>query len=291
MKIIRSNVMGFCSGVQNAIVRVNEAIDLAESRGLPIYTIGPLIHNDQYLSYLERHGVKIVESPEEAEPGIAVIRAHGIPQKMREEFEKRGYHLLDGTCPRVIRSQRIVSKCSDEGETVVLVGDPGHGEVFAVAGAAGGPGRVIIIHEEKDISRIPLEAHMTILSQTTFSKDRFISIAGKLKQTLEQCGGELEIIQSICPSTKNRQQALQTLCETVDAIIVVGGKNSSNTKRLFELAGSCCRWVWHINSPDEVTQEMCGFDVIGITAGASTPDWLVVSIEEHISTLCMNLQD
>ncbi len=285
MKIIRSNVMGFCSGVQNAIVRVNEAIELGKRQDLPIYTIGPLIHNDKYLAYLESLGVKIVESPEDERPGIAVIRAHGIPQKMRALFAEKGYQLLDGTCPRVIRSQRIVSTCSERGETIVLVGDPGHGEVAAVAGAAEGLGKVIIIHDEKDLSVVPYDKHITILSQTTFSKDRFASITDTLQELIDLNGGSLEIIQSICPSTKNRQQALQELCESVDAIIVVGGKNSSNTKRLYELALSCCGNVWHINSPEEVTSQMCHHRMVGITAGASTPDWLIVSIEERLQSL------
>ncbi len=285
MHIVRSRVMGICSGVQSAILKVEEAIRLGKAEGLPVYTIGPLIHNEQYLARLASQGVGIVTNPEDAEPGIAVIRAHGIPGGLRTSFEEAGYRLVDGTCPRVLRSQRIVRERTDAGDVVVLVGDPGHGEVTAVAGAAADPSRVRIIHGLEEVSSLTIDRPVTLLSQTTFSSSRFDGIAAKLQLLSDAAGFPLTVVRSICPSTSNRQQALTELCSRVEAVIVIGGKGSSNTRRLYELAAACTANVWHINSPEEVTADMCVFREIGVTAGASTPDWLIEAVEGQLRNM------
>ncbi len=285
MILVRSSVMGFCSGVQSAVNKVQEAVSLGKEMHLPVYTIGPLIHNANYLAYLERQGVRVISVPEEAPPGIAVIRAHGIPKSLRTAFELAGYTLIEGTCPRVLRSQRIVRSYAEKQWQVVLAGDPDHGEVHAVAGEAGDPSLVAIVHTADDVRTILLDRPVVLLSQTTFSAAMFEKIAGVLEARVRQAGGVIEIIKSICPSTSNRQDALKDLGEKVDAIIVIGGKDSSNTKRLHELALSVGKPAWHINDVSEVKPEMCAVPRLGITAGASTPEWLIEQIEDRLLLL------
>jgi len=285
MILIRSTVMGFCAGVQAAVIKVNEALEQGERMHLPVYTIGPLIHNPSYMSYLEEQGVSVIETPKDAPVGIAVIRAHGIPAINKKQFEKAGFRLIDGTCSRVINSQRIVHEYSMKHWSVVLAGDPGHAEVYAVAGAAEVPKAVCVVHDPRDLDKVDLDKPLVLLSQTTFSREKFSAIADILSDRVHRRNGVITVIESICPSTANRQNALYQLCSRVDAIVVIGGKNSSNTRRLYELAIACGKRSWLINGVEEVTSEMLCIERLGITAGASTPAWLIKEIEDRLQNL------
>ena len=277
MHIIRSRVMGFCSGVQQAVRAVNDAVILGREEGRKVYTIGPLIHNEAFLERLRAEdGVTVIENPDSVEPGIAVIRAHGIPEAERERFLERGFTLIDGTCQRVIASQRTVGKAAAAGRQIVIAGNPEHGEVKALLGAAGEYDDIHVMHESSSIPPgIDCSRSILLLAQTTYSRELYEAITDKLLAACTRDGGELEVIDSICPSTLNRQQALQGLIEKVDAVLIVGGRGSANTRRLFEIASASGKPSWLVTGKEDVTSAMQQYGTLGITAGASTPEWLV----------------
>ncbi|MBL7006452.1 MAG: 4-hydroxy-3-methylbut-2-enyl diphosphate reductase [Spirochaetia bacterium] len=289
MNIIRSEVMGFCSGVRTAVNAVYDAVELGKKLGMPVYTIGPLIHNEMFLEKLRvEMGVREIRSPEEASPGLAVIRAHGIPESERVAFLENGYQIIDGTCQRVLRSQQLVRKYATEGKQIFIAGNPEHGEVHAVLGAVEGYPLVFVIDEPENIpDTIDYSLSSVILSQTTFSLDRYTNIYKKLIERFSETAADLEIIDSICPSTLNQQKALTKLTAVADAILVIGGKQSANTRRLFEMVKESGTPVWYVSGEEELDSKLLTltFDTIGITAGASTPEWLVEDIIRKLRLL------
>jgi len=280
MNIIRSEVMGFCSGVRTAVSAVYDAVALGKKQGKSVYTIGPLIHNEMFLEKLRVDmGVRVIGSPEEAEPGIAVIRAHGIPESEREAFLEKGYQLIDGTCKRVLRSQKLVRRYAAEKKQICIAGNPDHGEVHAVQGAVEGYPHLFVIAGPENIpDAIDYSISSVVLSQTTFSLDSYTSITKKLIKKFSESSADLDVIDSICPSTLNRQNALGKLNAEADAILVIGGRQSANTRRLFELVKESGTPVWHISGEEELDSRLLSYQTIGITAGASTPEWLVKEI-------------
>ena len=284
MTIYRSDVMGFCSGVNIAVRKVFAAVEEGKEDGRPVYTIGPLIHNDLFLTRLEALGVRTIESPQDAEPGIAVIRAHGIPIRDRQDYLDRGFTLIDGTCPRVLRSQRLVAERSADpyAWNIVIVGSKNHGEVYAVSGASADPERVRVISTIEEVSTIPLDRPILVIAQTTFSSGLYHQIADAMRSYVSPHQVQLEVVESICPSMMQRQEALLQLSARVDSIIVIGGRQSANTRRLFELAQSTGKPSWLIVGAHELTEQMASGEAVGITAGASTPEWI---IEEVVTRL------
>lgn len=289
MRIIRSEVMGFCAGVRSAVRLLEGAIERGRTEGRPVYTIGPLIHNERFMEAVQRQGVRVIGSTEDAPAGIAVIRAHGISRRDQDRFVEHGFSVIDGTCPRVLKSERLVEEYAQNGYQIILVGDKGHGEVQAVAGHHPDPDAVQVIDSIEEIDQIRLSGKVLLLSQTTFSQTLYDGIADALIKRSETLSIDVTVMQSICPSTANRQDALRSMCERADEIIVVGGRSSANTRRLYEIACSCCPKAYHISDPSEVTMEMLSSEVIGITAGASTPDWLVTAVEKRLSSLAGNI--
>ena len=288
MNIIHSEVMGFCSGVRTAVSIVYDAVELGKRLGKPVYTIGPLIHNDRFLERLQVDmGVEVINSPGEAEPGIAVIRAHGIPESEREAFLENGYQLIDGTCRRVLRSQELVRKFAAEKRQICIAGNPDHGEVRAVRGAIEGYRDVFIIAGLEYIpDTLDYTASSVLLSQTTFSLDSYTNISRELIKMFSDSPADIEVINTICPSTINRQKALGKLNAMADAIVVIGGKQSANTRRLFELVKESGTPVWHLSGEEEeLDPGLLSYQTIGITAGASTPEWLVEEIIEKLRLL------
>lgn len=282
MIVIKASVMGFCSGVRSAVQSVQQAIEMGRQKKLPVYTIGALIHNEQFLEYLSTLGVRVIETPEDGEPGVAVIRAHGIEQSLQARFTEAGYTIIDGTCPRVIKSQRMVRRYTAKGWHVILAGDPEHGEVKAVAGAAHDGSFVHIVHAPEDVQSISTGNPVLVLSQTTFSSPVFHDICSKVEQRWSEAGTAAEVARTICPATQQRQRAVSDICKEIEAMIIVGGRNSSNTKRLLEISLDCGVPSWHINTADEIPPEIYAYERVGLTAGASTPDWIIENIEKRL---------
>ena len=281
MEIIRASVLGFCFGVRRAVELAEKA--LSENPGKKVYSLGPLIHNENALSALEEKGLHILEESDIAEleeGSVVIIRAHGVAPCVTDALEKRGCKIIDATCPRVKASQKMVERYSSENDYVVLTGDINHGEVIGIAGYAGENFSQIQDYEEAENFEIPGSEgkNVILLSQTTYSPKEFEKIENLFKSKFHN----LAVMNTICPATSERQQALLELCSQVEGVLVVGGKNSANTKRLYQTATANCKLAVHIQSAADIPQEFFNLKTIGITAGASTPDEIIEDVERKL---------
>ncbi|MEW5816551.1 MAG: 4-hydroxy-3-methylbut-2-enyl diphosphate reductase [Spirochaetota bacterium] len=275
--VIRASTMGFCMGVRRVMQIVYDLLDSEKEK--PICTLGPLIHNRLVLQELEMLGVRQVETPGEVDRGTVVIRAHGVPPLVRKAFEEKKIKIVDGTCPRVLRSQKIVREHSEKGGHTIIVGDENHGEVKAIAGYAVSPLKVV--QDIRQAENLTIRDNTLVIGQTTLTQEEYELILSVFSRK----NSNITICQSICPATQKRQQALTDLCRKVDAVIVIGGKESSNTRRLFLTAEKEVGAAWHIEEAREIPEELKRYRIIGITAGASTPDWIIDEVEEMIVRL------
>lgn len=281
MKIIRATVLGFCFGVRRAVELAEKA--LAENPGKKVYSLGPLIHNENALRALEVKGLHILEEEDIAgleEGSVVIIRAHGVAPSVTDALENKGCKIIDATCPRVKASQKMVERYSSENDYVVLTGDRNHGEVIGIAGYAGENFSQIQDFEEAqsfDISDSD-KKNVILLSQTTYSPKEFEKIENLFRSKFRN----LAVMNTICPATNERQEALLELCGLVDGVLVVGGKNSANTKRLYQTAAANCKLASHIQSAADIPQEFFNLKTIGITAGASTPDEIIEEVERRL---------
>lgn len=281
MEIIRASVLGFCFGVRRAVELAEKA--LSENPGKKVYSLGPLIHNENALSALEEKGLHILEESDIAEleeGSVVIIRAHGVAPSVTDALEKRGCKIIDATCPRVKASQKMVERYSSENDYVVLTGDKNHGEVIGIAGYAGENFSQIQDYEEAERFNIKDgdNKNVILLSQTTYSPKEFEKIENLFKSKFHN----LAVMNTICPATNERQEALLELCGLVDGVLVVGGKNSANTKRLYQTAAANCKLAAHIQSAADIPQEFFNLKTIGITAGASTPDEIIEDVERKL---------
>ena len=278
MKIIRASVLGFCFGVRRAVELAEKA--LAENPGKKVYSLGPLIHNENALQSLAEKGLHILEEAEIEsleEGSVVIIRAHGVAPKVTDALEAKKCVVIDATCPRVKASQKMVERYSSENDYVVLTGDRNHGEVIGIAGYAGENFSQIQDFEEARTFDIPDSSRKNIilLGQTTYSPKEF----EKIEKLFRGKFRNLAVMNTICPATNERQEALLKLCGQVEGGLVVGGKNSANTKRLYQTAAENCRYAAHIQSAADIPPEFFGLERIGITAGASTPDEIIEEVE------------
>lgn len=268
--------MGFCMGVERAVSIVQKIADDPES-GKAV-TLGPIIHNQQIVDKFAGQGIPAVNSVDDIESGKAVVRAHGIPPAEKCKLEEKGIEVVDGTCPKVIASHKIVQKYSGLGYHIVIVGDRNHGEIQGLAGYAAD---FDIIESADEASELTIPEKTMVISQTTIKEREFDSVCSVLRQK----NSELVVHNSICSATNNRQQAVRKLAQEVDAVIVIGGKNSANTKRLYLTVKEMDIPCWHISGAEEIPEELDAYDIIGLTAGASTPDWVVDEVENKLKGL------
>lgn len=279
IRILRADVMGYCMGVRRAVETAEKA--LLDSPLRPVYTFGPLIHNPSALARLAEEGVVITGTsdsplPQDFGGRSVVIRAHGIPPAGRAELERRHALIVDATCPRVLSSQKRARSYHEKGYTVILAGDRNHGEIAGIAGYAPG---CIVLETRDDAARLAAYPERAVLiSQTTIKQDEYDEIARELSAHIPG----LVVLNTICPATLERQSALEDLCSKVDGVIVVGGKNSANTRRLYNTALRLAGRAWHIETPDEIPDEVRALARIGITAGASTPDETIDAVEQAL---------
>jgi len=268
MEVILAEHLGFCYGVKRAIeiARENASTEGTSS------TLGPIIHNPQMVERLKKEGVGTVNSLSEMDDGLVIIRSHGVGPNVYEEAESRGLELVDATCPHVKKAQLSAKLLSDEGYTVIIVGEKNHPEVKSIFEWTGADAH--IIETEAEAEALPTVGRLGVVCQTTFSSDRFRSIASLLLEKSR----DIKILRTICTATDMRQSAALDLAEQVDMMIVVGGKNSANTSRLAQLCASKCT-TYHIETADELRDEWFkNVNKIGITAGASTPDWIIKEV-------------
>ncbi len=277
-KIRIAKTAGFCMGVRRA---VELALDIVYKKKGPIYTYGPLIHNPQTLSILEEKGVKIIDGisnlPDE---GTIIVRAHGISPDEMERIEKKGLFVVDATCPKVKRVQNIIKKGVLDGYFVVIVGDEDHPEVKGLLGYAKGMGKVI--NSVCSARSLDLPDKVIVVAQTTQNRELYNEICEVIKSKVSSC----KIYDTICDSTRNRQKEAKELAKSCDVMIVIGGKNSANTKRLFEISKEEGKDAYHIESESEIKPCMIdGKRSIGVTAGASTPSWLIKNVVDRLEEL------
>ncbi|MBO4547526.1 MAG: 4-hydroxy-3-methylbut-2-enyl diphosphate reductase [Treponema sp.] len=311
MRIVRSELLGFCSGVSRAIKSALDALGAEGGGQKPkkIYSLGPLIHNQIALDQLAQKGLKILDENQidslDADC-LVIVRAHGVSPLVLEKIKAKGAQIVDATCPRVALSQRRAAEFSQKGMFVILTGDKGHAEVKAVEGSAlfaatqtacksktgASPdvkpktgGRFVLVQNVSEAAALAVLPQMknnaVLLSQTTFSPEEYKKIADILSNKIEG----LKVFDTICPATGQRQKALAALAKKVDALVVVGGKKSANSERLYELAKSLCPAAYFVESADDLPNDFGEAKVIGITAGASSPDFVIDAVEEKIKTL------
>jgi 4-hydroxy-3-methylbut-2-enyl diphosphate reductase len=275
-KIKTAKTAGFCFGVRRAI-------ELAEKTGKQdnkVYTLGPLIHNPQEVNRLAREGIKAVSAPWRLKGSALILRTHGITESFRNKLKSKDLRLVDATCPFVKRAQDIVNKLSNESFYTVIVGDHTHPEVIALVSYA--KGKCMVIEKESDLKKLKSSYEkIGILSQTTQSLKNFRKIVSGIRKKYKNA----KIYNTICRATMARQQEAKNIAGSVDVMIVIGGKNSGNTKRLYQISKGFTN-AYHIEKADEIKPFWFKkVKSIGITAGASTPDWIISSVKEKIGKL------
>lgn len=276
MKIIIAETAGFCFGVRRV---VDLAIDTTSGGQHQIQTLGPVIHNAQTVAMLRERGARVITTPAEIENGATVlIRAHGIAPDTEREVTGRARHVLDGTCPKVKTVHRVIHKYRADGYAIIIAGDKGHAEVVALQGYAGDSGHLVCSPDQ--IGQLPDFDNVCLVSQTTFDRSVFDQIAAAVRE--RYAGKNVIIKKTICGATNKRQDETRALAERADAMIVVGGKHSANTLRLAAIAAETGKPVQHVeteNEIDELILDQC--ETLGITAGASTPNWMIRRVADY----------
>lgn len=262
---------GFCFGVRRA---VDTAFEAAKG-DRPCVTLGPLIHNPQEVERLERAGVRVVESLDEVAPGqTVIIRSHGVTPDVYAQLKARGLSCIDATCPHVSRIHQLVEQY---GGPVIIVGEADHPEVVGIAGWARGPVLILPTVEAACTTELPHRA--LVVAQTTIRRERFEEVLAALEARIP----ELTVRRTICAATSQRQAEASRLSQQADVMIVVGGRNSSNTRKLFETCKARCPRAILAETPEDVPQDAIRpEDRVAITAGASTPQWLLTQVREAV---------
>lgn len=278
MEVILAKSAGFCFGVKRAVETVYEQTG-TENR---IYTYGPIIHNEEVVKDLESKGVTVLEGEEDLrklDKGTVVIRSHGVSREICEMIEKKGLTCVDATCPFVKRIHRIVEKESGEGRRIVIIGNPGHPEVEGIMGWSHTPAAVIESAEEAEkFTCLPGEK-LCLVSQTTFNYNKF----KELVEIFQKKGYNITIVNTICNATEERQTEAREIADKVDAMIVIGGKHSSNTRKLYEICRERCKSTYLIQTLDDLHLELPETAaLVGITAGASTPNNIIEEVQNYV---------
>ena len=276
MNVIRADKAGFCFGVKRAI---STAFDSAVRK--KVYCLGPLIHNPQEVERLRKAGVETVNDLSGLQRGDSVIiRSHGVPPSVLETARGKGLEIIDLTCPFVAKAQKDAEALKNEGYQVVVVGEKKHPEVQSILGYAGEGAVVIELPDE--VGNLRLKNRVGIVAQTTQSYGNFSEIVLKLLRFSK----ELKVYNTICNSTAERQESARALARDSDIVLVVGGRNSANTTRLASVCREEGRPTYHIEVADEVRPEwFVGVRTVGVTAGASTPDWIVQEVVEKLRSM------
>ncbi len=278
---------GFCFVVKRSVDTVYEQIQT----GKTIYTYGSIVNNEVVVKELTEQGVHVIESREELErlsdsknpgdiaAGTIIIRAHGVPREVQQQMERKGWQIIDATCPFVKRIHRAVEKKSGEGEHILVVGSPEHPEVQGTVGWCSGPVEVLETVEEAEKYMPPEGKKLTVVAQTTFNYNKFQHIVEILKKK----GYNVSIVNTICKATEDRQRETQEVAANADAMIVIGGKHSSNAAKLYEICREVCDNTYFIQTLDDLHLELPkSARLVGITAGASTPNKLIEEVQNYV---------
>ncbi len=279
MKIIVAKTAGFCMGVKRA---VDMALENASKNPDGILTIGPLIHNNQTLQMLEQRGVTTLKDEKATGNETLLIRAHGIPPQLQQKYSQTGHAIIDGTCPKVKTVHKVIERFKAQGYTIIITGDEGHAEVIGLLGYAAEAGH--LVQTVDDVRKLPLFDKVCLVSQTTFDRLLFDQIAETLKKIYSN--NQVVIKKTICSATDQRQLEIQQFSQQVNGMIVVGGKNSANTQRLAKIAQDSGIPTQHIETEKEIDwKAISKCATLGITAGASTPNWMIKRVVDYIQYL------
>ena len=283
MKVIKAKTAGFCFGVKRAVDTVYEQVE--KCGGRQIYTYGPIIHNEEVVKDMERKGVTVLRSEEELdalEDGIVIIRSHGVEKRIYDKLNARGIGIVDATCPFVKKIHDIVSEQSAQGKYIVIIGNPEHPEVRGIRGWAGE--RACVIQNSDDAENFSPDKNekICIVSQTTFNYNKFKDLV----EIISEKSYYVSVLNTICNATKERQTEAESIAETVDAMIVIGDKHSSNTQKLFEICRKACNNTYYIQTLGDLDLNQLGsVETVGITAGASTPNNIIEEVQNNVGII------
>jgi len=276
MEVLLARENGFCFGVKKAV----ELTEAAAETGRPVYNLGQVVHNPKISERLAARGVTVIKDPSEAPSGMVVIRAHGVPPETRAKIEAQGLECIDATCSLVLRAQRFTKQLADEGYRVVILGTPEHPEVIGLVGFAGD--NHVIVETKDDWERLPKMRKAGVVSQSTQPPWAFKELVSHVAEISQ----ETKIFNTVCPVTVKRQQAATELAGQTDTIVVVGGKNSANTRELVNLARMQGRTAYHIEHADELLPAWVrGQERIGLIGGCSTPMETLLEVKERAEAL------
>lgn len=277
MKVKLAKTAGFCMGVRRAMQMV--LTEANKGKG-PIFTFGPLIHNNQVLELLESKGIKHIADTSDLENGTLVIRAHGIPPQQRKLLKSSGLKIIDATCPRVARVQSIIHYHTKKGYTAVIVGDKEHPEVIGLVGY--GNGQAYVINSPSEVCDLPDADYLLVVAQTTQEEQKFHEIVQVIKKRFS----DALVFNTICDATHHRQQEVSSFAGHVDGVVVVGGYNSGNTQRLVQVSQAAGLPTFHVETEKDLDKgKLSAMEVIGVTAGASTPNWMIKNIVKEIEAI------
>ena len=281
MEITVAKSAGFCFGVQRAVDSVYK--ELEENSG-KIYTFGPIIHNEQVVEDLNKKGIEVIDTVEqlkEIKEGTVVIRSHGVAKEIYDILEQQKLKIVDATCPFVKKIHNIVLDESNNGKTIIIIGNDNHPEVEGIKGWVNG--EVIVINKEEQIEKLslPEQTKACIVSQTTFNHNKF----KYLVEIIRKKGYDITVVNTICNATHVRQVEAQKISSKVDGMIVVGGKNSSNTQKLYDICRNECENTFYVQTVKDLNlHELKSLKSIGITAGASTPKNIIEEVYTNVRT-------
>lgn len=285
MKVVSAKSAGFCFGVEKAVEKVYEQIHKAKENDSKIYTYGPIIHNEEVVRDLREHGVSVIESEEQLaniKEGIVVIRSHGISRAVYDKLKSQGLTCIDATCPFVKRIHKIVEEESKGGKDIIIVGNAGHPEVEGIMGWSITQTHVIESVQaayEFQISNEEYERKYCIVSQTTFNYNKFQDIV----EILRKRGYNGNVVNTICNATQERQAEAGSIAAKADAMIVIGDKHSSNSRKLYEICKKECADTYFIQTLNELHLDLpTTAEMVGITAGASTPNNIIEEVQNYV---------
>lgn len=278
MEVLLASEYGFCFGVERAVDMVEEAL----AEGVQIRSLGALIHNAQEMERLEAEGVTTIDSPAEAGDDVtAVIRAHGVTPEVQRELEERAAHVIDATCPFVTRVQHLAERAAKQGRDIVVAGNPDHPEMIGVVGYA--PHNTYVVRDASEVAALPSLRQPLVVSQTTLKLKTFQEVADAVRV---KAGVEPQVVNTICSATRDRQDAARSLAGHVDAFYVIGGRHSSNSVKLLAVCKEHCEKSFLIETALEINpRDLDKVERVGVTAGASTPNWLIEQVVERLRTI------
>ena len=282
MKVIKAKTAGFCFGVKRAVDTVYKQVDTCNG---PIYTYGPIIHNEEVVKDLESKGVVVLRTEEDLDnifEGTVIIRSHGVKKRIYDKLETKGIRVVDATCPFVKKIHNIVQKESAAGKYILIIGNPDHPEVIGIRGWAGEHAEVI--QNADDIEKIDFskKEKICVVSQTTFNYNKFKDLVEIIKKK----SYDIIVLNTICNATKERQTEAESIAESVDAMIVIGDKHSSNTQKLFEICRKACNNTYYIQTLGDLDLNQLGsVETVGITAGASTPNNIIEEVQNNVGII------